>query len=146
MRFALTIETSAGVSEHRTNLIVGISNRLSEYFRDRDYGSDVRTILIGVICVAPEFEWFSKLRRPKYVRYRKYVLDGIEIIEDRVFSFDIRIDYEQFNRQDDEDNIRMVTAKIIESLINLEDIPAASKAFDKGRFIKDVTSFLREVA
>ena len=92
MKFALTIEASTGVSD-KTNLIIGLSNRLSQYFSNKDYGEDIKQILIGVICVAPEFEWFSTIRKPRYKFYRKYIRDNSEIIEDRVFSFEVKIDY-----------------------------------------------------
>jgi len=98
MKFELTIETSTGV-EHRTYLIVNFSNKLTKHFANKDYGNDVIRILIGVICVAPEFEWFSTIRKPRYKFYRKYKRNGIELVEDRDFSFDLKLDYESFKNQ-----------------------------------------------
>lgn len=144
MRFALTIETSVGISDEKTNLIINLSNKLSDYFSDKDYGNDVIKILIGVICVAPEFEWFSKIRKPKYVFYRKYIRDHSEIIEDRVFTFDLKLDFESFKNQSDKQNNKMLALEILKSLSNLDSLPKKVKDFDKELFKEDVKTFLDE--
>jgi hypothetical protein len=143
MRFALTVEASEGVAD-KTTLIQELSNKLSDYFSDKDYGNDVIRILIGVICVAPEFEWFSKIRKPRYKFYRKYIRDSIEIIEDRVFTFDLKIDYEDFENQTNDENRKMLALEILKSLSNLNSLPKKVKDFDKKRFKGDVIAFFDE--
>ncbi len=143
MKFALTIEVSVGV-EDKTRLIVDLSNKLTEYFANRNYGNDVIRILIGMICVAPEFEWFSTIRKPRYKFYRKYKRDGIELIEDRDFTFDLKLDYESFKNQSDEENNKMLTSEILKSLSNLDKLPKKVKNFDKEKFKNDVEDFFKE--
>lgn len=145
MRLALTIETSVGVSEDKTNLIIGLSHKLSEYFSAKHYGDDLVQIYIRIICVSREFDWFSTERMPKYVSYRKYVnRDGIEIIEDRVLSFSKKIDYESFKNQSDDENKKMLASAILDSLSNLDALPKKVKDFDKERFKEDVKAFFDE--
>lgn len=143
MKFALTVEASEGVAD-KTMLIHELSNKLSDYFSGKDYGDDVRQILIGTICVAPEFEWFSTIRKPRYKFYRKYVRDSIEIIEDRVFTFNLKIDYEDFKNQSDKQNEKMLASEILKSLSNLDSLPKKVKDFDKERFKEDMKTFLDE--
>jgi len=145
MRFALTIETSVGVTDEKANLIINLSNELSEYFLNREYGNAVIKLLIGVICVAPEFEFFTKVRKPKYTSYRKYInQDGIEIIEDRIFCFDVKLDYEKFRSQKDEENRKILASEILGSLSNLDALPKKVKDFDKNRFKNDMRTFFDE--
>ena len=143
MKFAIVVEASEGVAD-KTKLIHHLSNLLCEHFSDKDYGDDVREILIGAICVSPEFEWFSKIRKPKYVFYRKYIRESVEIIEDRVFSFDIKIDHESFRSQSDGQNEKMLASEILESLSNLDVLPKKVKDFDKERFKEDMRIFFNE--
>ena len=141
MRVALTVEASIGIAD-KTKVIHEFSNKLSEQFTDKDYGNDVIRILIDIICVSPEFEWFSTVRKPRYKFYRKYKRDGIEIIEDRDFSFDLKLDYECFKNQSDEENNKMLASEIIKSLSNLEKLPKKVKDFEREKFKKDVEKFL----
>lgn len=144
MKFALAVETSEGI-EDRVNIIVDMSNELNEYFSIKDYGNDLIRIVIGTICVSPEFEFFSKIRKPKYVAHRKYInQDGIEILEDKVFSFDLKLDYETFKNQSDEENKKMLASEIIDSLSNLDALPKKVKDFDKERFKNDMKAFFEE--
>lgn len=141
MEFGIVVEASVGL-ENRTRLIHGLSRKLSEYFSNKDYGNDVKEILIGIISVAPEFEWFSKIRKPKYSFYRKYTSrDGIEIIEDKLFSFDLKIDYEAFKNQSDDQNKKMLAAEVLRSLSNLDSLPKKVKDFDKDQFKEDMKTF-----
>jgi hypothetical protein len=142
MRFALTIETSTGVSQNKTNLIILLSDKLSEFLLDKDYGNDLIQIYIRIICVAPEFDWFSTIRKPRYKFFGKHVRDGVEIVEDRVFSFSVKIDYETFKNQTDEENNKMLASKILGSLSNLDALPKKVKDFDKERFREDMRTFL----
>ena len=141
MKFTIVVEVSEDVAD-KTQIIHSLSNRLSDYFSDRNYGNDVENFFIRIISVSPEFEWFSTIRKPKYTSYRKYInRDGLEIIEDRVFSFSLKIDYENFKNQSDEQNEKMLASEIIKSLSNLDSLPKKVKDFDKERFREDMKAF-----
>ncbi len=145
MKFNIALETSIGV-EDKTHLIIDLSNRLSNYFSVKDYGKDVIEIIIRIISVAPEFEWFSTIKKPKYKFYRKHTRDSVEIIEDRLFSFGVKVDYEKLKNQSDEQNEQMLALEILESLSNFDSLPKKVKGFDKERFRKDMKDFLKESA
>ena len=141
MKFNIVTEASIGVA-HKTHLIIDLSNKLSNYFSVKDYGKDVIEIIIRIISVAPEFEWFSIIKKPRYRFYRKHTKDRVEIIEDRLFSFGVKIDYEKFKNQSDEQNKQMLSFKILSSLVNLDSLPKKVKDFDKERFKDDMKAFL----
>lgn len=144
MKFAISIEVSIGV-EKQTHLIRDLSNKLSLHFLNKDYGNDVIEIIIGIISVAPEFEWFSTVRKPRYKFFRRHFREGTEIIEDRIFVFDLKIDYESFKNQTDYENERMLASEIFGSLSNLDRLPKKIKYFDKVRFREDMRNFLVEL-
>ena len=73
--------------------------------------------------------------------YRKYIRDHSEIIQDRVFSYDVKLDYEDFKNQSDEQNEQTLASEIMESLSNLDKLPKKVKDFDKERFKKDMEAF-----
>jgi hypothetical protein len=141
MKFELTVEVSEGVAD-KTRLIHKLSGTLFAHFADKHYGNDVIQIYIRIICVAPEFDWFSTIRKPRYKFFGKHVRDGVEIVEDRVFSFSVKIDYETFKNQTDEENNKMLASKILGSLSNLDALPKKVKDFDKERFREDMRTFL----
>ncbi|MEQ1922402.1 MAG: Imm44 family immunity protein [Pyrinomonadaceae bacterium] len=144
MKFALTVEASEGVAD-KTRLINDLSDNLSTFLLGKEYGNDVIQMYIRIICVAPEFEWFSTVRKPRYKFYETHVRDGVEIVEDRLFSFSRKIDYEKFRIQSDDQNVRMLADEIAQSLANLESLPKKVKDFDKKRFRDDLQMFLKNV-
>ena len=143
MKFELTVEVSETVA-NMTRLIHDLSDRLSEYFLEKEYGNSVVQIYIRIICVAPEFEWFSTIRKPRYKFSGEHFRDGVEIVEDRVFSFAVKIDYENFKNQSDDENMKMLATEIVTSLSNLDALPKKANDFDKGRFREDMRTFFEE--
>jgi len=61
MEFALTLEVSELINKNGiSDYIMNVSDYVSEFLEDKDYGDDLKTIYVGIICVAPEFDFFSK--------------------------------------------------------------------------------------
>src|SRR4051812_33842547 len=106
------------------HLIHQVSRAISERLFNEAYGEGVKEIIVRVICVSPEFEWFSKIKPPKYRFHHEYVnRDGIEIIEDRLFTYSTRIDHETFKSQSDDENKAMLISEILKSLSLLYALP-----------------------
>ena len=141
MDFTLTLEYSTGVRK-RASLVVDLSEKLCEHFSDKNYGEDVKEILIGVIVMAPEFEPFTPVRKPKYVFYREYIEDDTKIVQDKSFGYDIKLDYAIFKDQSDDQNGKMLASVILDSLSNLDRLPKKVKQFDRAKFREDVKAFL----
>lgn len=144
MQFGLSVETSVGMAAGKTNVVYSLLEDIKSFLGNREYGADLQRIGILVICVAPEFDFFSKVRKPKYTTYRKYVREGIEFVEDRIFAYDIKLDFESFRNQSDYENKKMLASEILSSLTNLDALPKKVKDFDKERFKEDMRMFFRE--
>ena len=81
------------------NVISFISEELKNYFKDKNYGEDVKSYSIGVHClnIPIGFEKFSKLPKPKYTKGKKIIsIDGIPFEIERSIEYSIKLDYETF--------------------------------------------------
>jgi hypothetical protein len=69
MDFGLSQEISKDILK-KSNVFSEISDELKKYFSEKDYGESIATIVVGIICVSPEFEFFFKPRK-KYSKSKK---------------------------------------------------------------------------
>lgn len=142
MKFALTLETSIGVDK-KVQIIHHLSNEMEAIFSNKHYGNDLVEILIHIICVAPEFDWFSKIRKPRFTTSRNYVKDGMVINIDRLFAYDLKLDFDLFRQQNDTENTHYLAKELISSLNNFDALPKKVKDFDKDRFKADMEHFFQ---
>ena len=63
MKFGISI-TIDKKAEHKSHLIIALSEALKEYFQDKNYGEDIKDYIIGCICILPP-EGFEKFNKPK---------------------------------------------------------------------------------
>jgi len=136
MKIALIGYYSIGV-EKKATIFTNISEKLKRHFNGLNYGNDLEEILIGVICVAPEFEKFNQLRKPKYMEFRESVLNGINVVEKKVYTYEIMINYEEFCSNNDRNNTIYLVNELLYSLKILDNLPKKIKNFDKEKFIND---------
>jgi len=141
MKFGITQETNLSVD--KVNSVNELSSAMKDNFRSLSYGKDVNQILIGVICVKPEFDFFYKVRKLKYSTEESFENDLGEIIKvTNSVSYDIKLDYEFCDQQSD---IQETIAKaIFDSLSTLDNLPKKVKDFDTERFKSDLKSFFKE--
>ena len=52
MKFGISI-TIDKKAEHKSHLIIALSEALKEYFQDKNYGEDIKDYIIGCICILP---------------------------------------------------------------------------------------------
>jgi uncharacterized protein involved in tolerance to divalent cations len=97
------------LTQEVSNIIIdnGLSNYITEFskllvnkVKHSDYGNAVQYLYIGVICVAPEFEFFFKVRKPKFYKTKTIIQDGrsYELIE--TLTFDVKLNYAQIVQAD----------------------------------------------
>ncbi|MDY3344199.1 hypothetical protein PG326_02870 [Riemerella anatipestifer] len=144
---SITIDEKA---KHKSHLIVDLSEALKEYFRDKNYGEDIKDYVIGCICTLPPegFEKFNTPKKPTYVDYKKTknIYTGEEHTMNKLFinRFNFNSDeYEEFISVSDEESKKILENKIIKSLENLDELPKKVKDFDKEQFKKDLLAFLK---
>jgi hypothetical protein len=110
---------------------------------DQDYGADLQNFTIGLVCMRsrPGYEGWYKARRPRFqTRERVRLLDGASTELANVFGYDIRLtddEYEQFVAANPRNAVELVSAKLLESLSALDELPSKVREFDRPRFQAD---------
>lgn len=122
-----------------------LDHKMIDYFKNRNYGDDVCTYLIGITCVHPKYDAFFPLKRPLYVQDRMICLDSAlgKTHIYKTLTFKIKLDFEEFINSNTEEGQKMIARSIMERVRNLK-YPAKIKDFDKERFFKDLTLFFEQ--
>lgn len=141
MIFGVAVNASIDI-KNKTYIIHDLFNDLSIYFSEKKYGKDINEIIVGITCIAPEFERFHLNKKPCYISYKEYFIDGIKIVEEKLFTYSFSVDYECFKGSSEMENRRNIAYEIIESLENLEKIPKKVKDFNREKFKSDLKIFL----
>ncbi|TLX23342.1 hypothetical protein FE904_22370 [Chryseobacterium indologenes] len=150
MNFAIVQHTDTNSNE-KSDIVQNISNNLEELLKNKSYGSDIETFLIGFLCVKTKsgYEDWYKENKPKYIDYKKTKnrLTGevMEIV--KKYGYDIKFDYElydEFVNASDEDSKSIFVKKLLESFSHLDKLPKKVQDFDKERFKTDVEDFFKE--
>lgn len=108
MKFRLSMEFSEDILI-KTNIIITTSDRLKTYFSQRSYGEGLVNIVIGVICVAPEFDFFFRPRK-KYSKTQ------------RLLAYDIKLNYECLKSSNDDECKRILDYNLIASLEIIKEL------------------------
>lgn len=142
MKFAITQEITDKVRENGISDIINeLSIYISTFLNERTYGEGLKTYYIGVICVSHEFDFFFKIRKPKYKKgISIYKKDGREYETVDEFGYDIKLDYEKLINADDLEIRRILITDVSKSLDLIDNIKI--KEFDKSRFKKDLLDHL----
>ncbi|SRR5258707_3834903 len=141
MEFAITRESNLEGAKNK--IVQDLSDDLHAYFKQRNYGESIKSFIIHLICVKPEFDFFFKIRKPRYVDKKTEVRDGVTVEIIKHFGYDIKIAYEAFVSVSDEDSLKMLVREIVISLSHLDSFPKKVKGFDKEYFKSDLESFFK---
>ncbi|MDR6460830.1 hypothetical protein J2786_003964 [Chryseobacterium vietnamense] len=143
MDFGLAITSSREV-KHK-HIITQLSDDIEKYFKVKNYGNDLKSIVIGVICVSPNFENFFKVRKPVYTKGKKefHDEDFAYTIENNL-EYNLKLNFEEFQNSSDEECKKIVAKEILLSLNSLDSIKKKIKDFDWDQFKKDLENFFKE--
>lgn len=142
MNVSLTAEISADISE--SSAIYTLSEHLTRHFRARHYGDDVEELVIGIICVRPEFDFFFDVRGLKYVAHKTITHDGISIEAHKCLSYDLKIDHAAFVASSEVEKITLLAKSLVDSLTIFTTLSKKVKRFDAGSFQDDMKVFLND--
>lgn len=147
MNIGISLETDLQANK-KAYLIHEFSDFLSNELNDIDYGTDVKSVYIGLICLKPikGFEEFFKVRKPKYSSYEEIDLfgGGTKIIKNS-FSYDFKFDedsYIEFVNSNNTDALNVVKRNFLQSLVVFDSLSKKIKDFDLDRFKSDITRFI----
>ncbi|WP_264536250.1 hypothetical protein [Flavobacterium sp. N1736] len=146
MKFGLAIISTPEV-ENKIEIINSLSDDLRFFFKNKDYGNDVKSYTIGVHCqnVPPGFEKFSKLPKPSYTKGKKTINpDGIPFTLEDSFEHSIKLDFETFKNSSEIEAEKYLAQEIIKSLDIIETMKAKIKDFDSLTFRTDLENYFKE--
>lgn len=143
MNFGLAVNVSVEIS-NKAHSIQSLSNDLEAYFKNKTYGSDIKSYTIGIVCVSPQFDQFYKKEiKPKYTRGIKVINpDGIPFTLEDSFEYRIKIDYQSF-KSADEDAKKILAEEILVSLVVFEQMRKKIKDFDMNSFKADLEKYFK---
>lgn len=113
MKFALTAEISGEILD-RSEAITALSNNMSDFIANKDYGNGVEHFYVGVICVHPDFDPFFKKRRPRLTKLVKKnrITNTLMNIRNSL-SMDIKLDYNESKLY----SVKQLKSKILNEII-----------------------------
>lgn len=133
--------------EKKTVLAISISNNLENYFNDKDYGEDLKEIIISIICVSEGFEQFFKPKKPKYIKDKKIIISNLtkqthEI--EKSLEYDIKLDFQEFKNATEKESKKIIAREILLSLDTLEPMKKKIKDFEWETFKRDLEIYFVE--
>src|SRR3974390_3472836 len=87
MEFGLSLEIGADVYG-KAEILNRLSKDLEHYFKNKHFGTGLKSLTIGITCVPPEMESFFKVRS-KYYKTTK------------VLGYDVKLTYETIRNADE---------------------------------------------
>lgn len=139
------------MANHKSRIVVSISEELKAFFAGKFYGEDIQSYIIGFTCVLPPegFEHLFKKKKPVYVDDKttknKFTGEPHRMFKLFIDSIDLdSTEYTDFVDSSDEESKKILAKKILESLENLDKLPKKVKDFDKERFKQDMEHFFKE--
>ena len=109
--------------------ITNIALAMKSFFQDKNYGKAISTFSIGIICVAPEFEFCSKERK-KYKKSEKKLL------------YDIKLNHSKFKTANEKEIKEMLNEEIMKSLGVINELKITD--FDTEKFRSDLKLFFQQ--
>jgi hypothetical protein len=146
MDFGLAVTITPEV-QGKSIIIHSLSGDLNFFFKNKDYGNDVKSYTIGVHCqnVPPGFEKFSKLPKPSYTKRKKIINpDGIPFTLEDSFEHSIKLDFETFKNASEIEAKKYLAQEIINSLDVIETMKSKIKDFDFLTFKTDLENYFKE--
>ncbi len=125
MKVTFVHEISDEISKN-SNYLTKIEDLLTVYFENKVYGVDINEILIRLICVHPQFDFFNKPKKKKYSK-------------NKLFSYDIKLDFDEVLRAANDKLIKIFKRNLVDSIELLKD--PRVEDFDLVGFRNDLIVF-----
>ena len=144
MKFGIAI--SGNITQEQTQMIVNLDDNVNFALETKNYGTSVESLLIGFICVAPQFDSFFKKGKRKYTSGSKTTIQhGLSITVTNQFEYDVKFDYESFAKSSVEKARELLIAELESSLTNFDAYKKKFKDFDLDSFKKDFLDILKSL-
>ncbi len=145
MKFGLAIISN--LEYQKLVWINDLSDNMQTYFRDKNYGNDVKDYAIGIVCehIPKGFEKFSRLPKPRYTKGVKIINTiGIPFKLEDSLEYSIKLDFETVKNGLEEESERLLAKEILNSLSVVESMKNKIKDFDLEKFKADLERYFKE--
>ena len=144
MRVGLALEVDSAL-DHLAVIVAEIDQELKTFFSDRQYGTDVENIFVGIILTGPNSERIHPTRNLRYKKLYRIRIPGKNIELRNVVEYDIKPDFEIFLRADASEARLHLVAELVRSLEVLKKHQSKFPSFDVTRFGGDLKACLHLV-
>lgn len=102
MKFNIVQYTTDEISP-KSNMLTSISNEIEAFLKKKDYGADIDSLYIGLVCVNPQFEQFFQSRE-KYTKSKK------------MLEYSMKLEFERFKNSTENEAIEILIQNILTSI------------------------------
>lgn len=141
MFFGLALEIESTI-EHLSAAVAQIDSDLEIFFSNKDYGSDVENIYVGVIATDINSEKLHPIRRFKYQKLIKVKIPGRVLEKKNVIQYDIKPDYGIFSQMNVRQARQHIAKLIFDSTRLIEKHHPKFPNFDLLHFKEDLRNCL----
>lgn len=142
MEFKLVNEASFDFG-HIANMIDEISIGLNSFFKEKNFGNDLESIIICFISTSPEFDLFMKPKKPKYTKGTKeFVNNGVKLTVSNSLRFDIKLDHDVLISTSSIEDLRPVIYSKIMMHVHLFN-QIKIRDFDTALFLKELEAYFK---
>ena len=127
----------------KSKTITNFSNEMNSCFIGKDYGAGLKEIVIGIVCVSPQFEPFFKIGKPVYTKEKVIKKVDIEIEVEKTLEYRMKVDYEDFKNASIEECNKILARSILGSLDVFEKVKIND--FDSQQFKIDLANCFKEM-
>jgi hypothetical protein len=142
MEFSL----SPTFSERLTPLIepvARLSDQLSTFLKDKQYGDDIHHLCIGLLCVPEQNLSYHLPLRHRYIHERKTYRKGEYTFDFyRALEYGLVLDYQVLRERDAETSIGLIREELIKSFGDIRTFSKKIRDFDERRFQTDMMNFV----
>jgi hypothetical protein len=150
MKFSIVVKTDQ-LFLSASNLIDNLSQELSLFLKEREYGSDIKEILVGcnIGYVPKGYEHLFKVKKPFYVDNKTIInkYTGESILLDKYYFYDFKISdvgLDEIVSVSDVEKNKIIVRELLKSFELMNNLPKKIKDFDLARFRTDLEDYFKD--
>jgi hypothetical protein len=139
MNVSIALEMDSAL-ESQAAVITDAAIKMKSFFADRNYGTDLSNIIIGIILTGPGSERLHPVRKATYHKTLKFINRIINLPMEitNIFQYDLKPDYEIFSRLHGAEARQWFVNALIDSTMLIEKHKSKFPDFDVQRFMADL--------
>ncbi|WP_203257654.1 Imm44 family immunity protein [Hyunsoonleella ulvae] len=131
MEVLLSPEFSFEFSFQESSITTRFEEELAVFFKNKNYGSFIKRIYIGVTCVSKNFESEFKIRKPKMLKNKSAI------------EYELKLDFDKFKESDELQRKCMLAQEILSKSKEVF-LERAMDGFDDIKLIQDLESYFQK--